>query len=105
MGKKKHAFIFNPTPKIEFDDYNEYIRFRKKVDLALAKFGYTEHKEFLRDLYYLLESMVTEEEIREAKEKGVFYLLQKAKSNNIDKLEKARLIIKVMNLMEGDESE
>jgi len=61
-----------------FDSYNEYVRFRDKVDLAILKLGFKSHTEFLRAVYLVLESMVSDDDV-EARRKSVTYIIEAVK--------------------------
>ena len=75
MVVRIQKYIFNPSPRIEFDDYDEYTRFRDKVDLAILKLGFSSHTKFLRELYRVLEAMTSDEEV-EARHKSIINLLE-----------------------------
>ena len=66
--------MFCANPKIVFNDYETYVKFRDKVDLAIMKLGFKSHSEFLRALYYVLETMVSDDEL-ELKQKSILNLL------------------------------
>ena len=72
-------YIFNPSPKIVFEDYDEYVDFRNKVDSAIVRLGFKSHVEFLRNLYLALKSMMDEIEEENTKKEVVVATLNFAK--------------------------
>ena len=76
-------YVFNVSTLIEFDDYEEYIKFRDKVDLAILRLGFRTHREFLRTLYMVLADSISDEEVKVAKQSIITNLMDLIKKRII----------------------
>jgi len=64
------TYWFNPQAKIKFESYEEYVKFRTKVEIAVARLGYRTFQEFLRDLFFALAETVPDNHVVESERRN-----------------------------------
>jgi len=63
------VYTFYAAVRKEFESYDDYLRFRNRVDLAVLKLGFRSHRHFLTVLYDILYEMVDDDEVNNPKAK------------------------------------